>query len=81
MFTVEFYSFFYQKENKVLSGVEVLIQTVNNGTSRRGELESKKGITERKIDDLQRQLKKTEGKTELDTGFEITACLPVVKQR
>ena len=51
-----------QKENKVLTGVEVLIQTVNNDTSRRAELESKKGITERKIEELKRQLKKNEGK-------------------
>jgi hypothetical protein len=51
-----------EKENKVMCGVEVLIQTVNSDTSRRGELESQKGITERKIEELKRQLKKTEGK-------------------
>jgi translation initiation factor 2B subunit (eIF-2B alpha/beta/delta family) len=51
-----------QKENKVMCGVEVLIQTVNSDTSRCGELESNKGITERKIEELKRQLKKTEGK-------------------
>ena len=56
-----------QKENKVLSGVEVLIQAVNKDTSRHGELESKKGITERKIEELKRQLKKAEGKTDLPT--------------
>ena len=53
-----------QKENKVLSGVEVLIQTVNKDTPKHGELESTKGITERKIEDLKRQLKKTEGKSQ-----------------
>lgn len=46
----------------MLSGVEVLIQAVNKDTSRHGELESKKGKTERKIEELKRQLKKTEGK-------------------
>lgn len=49
-----------QKETKVLSGAEVLIQMVNKDTSRKEELESKKGITDRKIQDLKRQLKKTE---------------------
>ena len=53
---------FNQKENKVLSGVEVLVQTVHESSSKHEELQSKKGITERKIQDLKRQLKKTEGK-------------------
>ena len=50
-----------QKENKVLSGVEVLIQSVNKDTAKYSELESNKGITQRKIEDLNRQLKKAEG--------------------
>ena len=40
----------------------VLIEAVNRDTSRREELEAKKGITERKIEDLRTQLKKIEGK-------------------
>ncbi|XP_028399680.1 dynamin-binding protein-like isoform X2 [Dendronephthya gigantea] len=49
-----------QKENQILSGVAVLIETVNKDTSRREELEAKKGITQRKIEDLRKQLKKIE---------------------